>query len=381
MKKDLKIITISLCIFIFATLIIGPSSFAIDEDKYLSLTGPCRLVFPKDHGIHAGYRTEWWYYTGNLQADSGKQYGYQLTFFRSQISRSDAEKNWPEPRSAWRTQQVYAGHAAISDISGKKHLQSESIARGSLGIAGVSQKAGRTSIFIKNWSAQIETESHILKAATDDFAFELSLLPAKPPVLHGQDGYSRKGSTPERASCYYSLTRLRSEGWITVEGATIPVNGISWMDHEFSSAPLEPDLVGWDWFSLQLSDQSEIMLYLLRKQNGELHPASSGTFIEPSARSRHLKINEFTVEVLDRWESPKSGAVYPARWRVMILPLSVELTITPKISDQEMQTRASTGVVYWEGSVSATGSIAKQPVEGEGFVELTGYAEPFDAPM
>jgi predicted secreted hydrolase len=377
MKKDLKMLTISLCSLLLATLIIELSSFADDEDKYLSVTGPCNLVFLKDHGSHPGYRTEWWYYTGNLHADSGEQYGFQLTFFRNQISAPGAEKKWPQPHSAWRTQQVYAGHAAISDIAGKKHLQSELIARGSLGIAGVSQQADQTTIFIKNWSVQIGSMSHILKAVADDFSFELSLLPTKLPVLHGQSGYSIKGSSSERASCYYSLTRLRSEGSITFEGKLIPVQGISWMDHEFSTAPLEPGIVGWDWFSLQLSDQTEIMLYYFRNEEGGFGPASSGTFVDASGNPRHLRKDDFSIDVLGQWKSPHSQASYPTHWRLTIFPLSIQLTVDANLSDQEMQTSASTGVTYWEGSVSASGSTAARPVKGMGYVELTGYAKPF----
>jgi predicted secreted hydrolase len=153
------------------------------------------------------------------------------------------------------------------------------------------------------------------------------------------------------------------------------------MDHEFSSAPLEPGIVGWDWFSLQLSDQTEIMVYLLRKQGGELNSASSGTFIDKSGKPRHLTKDDFRIDILDSWKSPRSKAVYPARWRLMIFPLSLELTITPTLSDQEMQTQASTGVTYWEGSVSVNGSAGKQPLKGVGYVELTGYAKSFSAPM
>ena len=351
------------------------------DDEYLSVTGPCNLTFPKDHGSHVGYRTEWWYYTGNLQANSGEQYGYQLTFFRSQISAPGAERQWPKPHSAWRTQQVYAGHAAISDISRKRHLQSEQIVRGSLGMAGLSQQADLTTIFVKNWSVQISPGHHRLKAFSDNFSFELKLLPAKPLVLHGKGGYIRKGSIPERASCYYSFTRLRSEGVLTIEGRSIPVQGFSWMDHEFSSASLEPDIVGWDWMSLQLSDQTEIMVYLLRERSGQHHSLSSGTFIDKSGKLRHLKKDDFRIDILDTWKSPRSKAVYPARWRLTIFPISIELTITPNLSNQEMHTRASTGVTYWEGSVSANGSAGERPLKGIGYVELTGYTKDFRAPM
>ena len=374
-------IAFALSCICLVTALAAHNAMAEDQNGFLTVTGPCNLKFPKDHGSHAGHRTEWWYYSGNLQSNSGAKYGYQLTFFRSQISAPGAERKWPEPYSAWRTRHVYAGHAAISDVSRKKHLQSELLVRGSLGMADVSQKADSTTIFVKNWSAQISPARHLLKAVTDHFSFELNLLPAKPPVLHGQAGYTRKGSAPERASCYYSFSRMRTEGALTIDGTTIRLNGLSWMDHEFSSASPEPGIVGWDWFSLQLSDQTEIMVYLLRKQGGQLHSASSGSFIDKFGKRRHLTNDDIRVDILDSWKSPRSKAVYPARWRLMIFPLSMELTITPNLSDQEMQTQASTGVTYWEGSVSVNGSAGKQPLKGAGYVELTGYATAFNAPM
>ena len=371
-------------VFVFLILMAALADHQVygdEESGFLSVSGPCNLTFPKDHGLHAGFRTEWWYYTGNLQADSGEQYGYQLTFFRSQISPPDAEHTWPKPPSAWRTQQLYAGHAAISDVSKQSHHQSELLVRGSLGLAGVSQKADLTTIFAKNWSVQISPGSHLLKAFADDFSFELNLIPVKPPVLHGKTGYTRKGSTPERASCYYSYTRLRSEGALTIDGRTVAVEGLSWMDHEFSSAPLETGIAGWDWFSLQLSDQTEIMIYLLRTKDGKLNTASSGTFIDQSGKPLHLTYKDIRVDILDSWKSPHSKAVYPGRWRLIIVPLTLELTITPNLKDQEMQTRASTAVIYWEGSVSVNGLADKQPIEGVGYVELTGYAKHSHPPM
>jgi predicted secreted hydrolase len=379
-QRSNKIGWVFLCLFLMST-VAAHKVIAEDESDFLSVTGPCNLTFPKDHGPHPGYRTEWWYYTGNLQTESGDRFGYQLTFFRSQISPSGAEKRWPRPTSAWRAQQIYLGHAAISDISGKRHLQAELVAREALGLAGTSEASGDTVIFIKNWHAQIGETAHTLKAITDEFSYELTLQPAKQPVLHGQAGYSRKGSTPERASCYYSVTRLISSGTLTLGGKTLKVEGLSWMDHEFSTAPLEQGIVGWDWFSLQLSDRTEIMLYQFRNEKGGLSPASSGTFIDPSGNLRHLTKDDFSIEVLDQWESPLSQALYPTQWRLTIIPLSIQLGIDANLSDQEMQTPASTGVTYWEGSVSISGSAAKHSVKGMGYVELTGYAEPFRAPM
>jgi predicted secreted hydrolase len=381
MKRDIKRSVLGLFSLFLSILTIGALSFAADPDGYLSVSGPCNLVFPKDHGSHPGYRTEWWYYTGNLEAETGDRYGFQLTFFRSQINAPGAEKRWPQPPSVWRTRQIYLGHAAITDIFNKRHLQSELMARGTLGLAGASQEAIDTIVFIKNWSAKIGAHRHLLKTVSDDFSYELTLKPVKPPVLHGQAGYSRKGSTPERASCYYSFPRLKTEGALTIGGKTIPVRGLSWMDHEFSTAPLEPGIIGWDWFSLQLSDQTEVMLFLLRNEEGRFNPASSGTFIDVSGKPRHLTKDDFRVDVLDSWKSPRSQAVYPVHWRLTVFPLAMQLTLQANISDQEMRTPATTGVTYWEGSISINGSVGKYPVKGSGYVELTGYAQSFNAPM
>jgi predicted secreted hydrolase len=207
------------------------------------------------------------------------------------------------------------------------------------------------------------------------------LTPIKSPVLHGDAGYSRKGSAPERASCYYSFTRLRTKGTLSKAGETESVEGLSWMDREFSSATLEPGLIGWDWFSLQLSDNTEMMIYLLRKNDGELSPASSGTFVDATGQARPLSKDDFNVEVLQTWKSPISQAVYPAKWQVQIFPLSIDLMIIPNLADQEMRTLKSTGVTYWEGSISLTGTKKGRPLAGQGYAELTGYAKPFDAPM
>jgi len=221
----------------------------------------------------------------------------------------------------------------------------------------------------------------LLKVLTGEFSFELNFKPAKPPVLHGDSGYSLKGSTPERASCYYSFTRLAGQGSITIGGNTVAVSGSAWMDHEFSTAVLEPGITGWDWFSLQLSDDTEVMVFLLRTETGRVHAASSGTYIDTSGIARRIANAEINVAVLDTWKSKASAARYPARWRMQIPPLSIDVRITANLPDQEMRTLGSSGVTYWEGSVSIDGVKNKQPVKGQGYVELTGYAGAFDAPL
>jgi predicted secreted hydrolase len=292
-----------------------------------------------------------------------------------------AEKTWPRPASAWRTQHVYLGHAAITDMDGRQHLQAEETARGALGIAGTHQKKIWTDIFLKNWSARIEQNNHRIKAQTDNFSFDLSLTPLKPLVMHGENGYSRKGSTAEKASCYYSYTRMKAKGRLTIRENSYPVEGLSWMDHEFSTAPLESGLSGWDWFSLQLSDHTEVMVFLLRDAKGGLGPASSGTYIDGRGNSIHISKKDFKITVLDTWQSPVSNGVYPSRWRIRIFPMNLDITVNPNLENQEMRTHESTGVTYWEGSVSIAGSKNKKPITGTGYVELTGYAKPFDAPM
>ena len=316
---------------------------AAQPNGYLSVTGPCNLEFPQDHGPHPGYRTEWWYYTGNLQAPSGEKYGFQLTFFRSQIRPSDDRQKWPQPASAWRTQQLYLAHSAISDLTAKKHLQAERVSREALSMAGAKQVGDTTHVFLNDWSVKIEPNRHLLQVRSNGFSYELTLTPQKPPVLHGNAGYSRKGSTPERASCYYSFTRLSAEGRLRVGGDTVAVNGLAWMDHEYSTAPLEPGLQGWDWFSLQLSDETEIMAFVLRKEKGGIGLASSATFIDQQGQSRHIRADEFGLTVLKKWKSHYSRAVYPAGWRLQIVPIKLDITIAPNMADQEMRTSGSTG--------------------------------------
>ena len=374
-------ILIILLIILFAAAGVISLIDAAEQAGYLSVTGPCNLEFPKDHGPHPGYRTEWWYYTGNLQAESGEKYGFQLTFFRSQISPPDDRQKWPQPPSAWRTQQVYLAHSAISNITEKQHLQAELISREALNLAGASQIEDTTNLFLKNWSAHIGPDQHLLTVHSDGFSYELALTPEKPPVLHGIDGYSLKGSTAERASCYYSFTRLNTQGKLSIGENIVAVKGSAWMDHEYSTALLEPGLQGWDWFSLQLSDQTEVMAFVLRKKEGGIGTASSATVIDNQGQNRHIKNDEFVLTVGNTWKSPHSKAVYPAGWRLQILPVALDLTIIPNLADQEMQTSKSTGVIYWEGSVSIEGTKAGQPVAGQGYAELTGYAKPFKAPM
>jgi predicted secreted hydrolase len=363
-------------LLIICVPIIGRETLAGGAD-YRSVTGPCNLAFPDDHAAHPGYRVEWWYYTGNLGALSGDRFGFQLTFFRVQPDPPGVDRSWPDRPSAWRTQQLYLAHTAVSDLNRSRFYYDEKIARGAVGLAGTEQSPSATRVFVGNWSAQLGATRQHLKASSDRFALDLTCRPAKPPVLHGVRGYSRKGECPEEASCYYSFTRLKTTGTLIVEAKEYPVQGTSWMDHEFSTAPLAKDILGWDWFSIQLSNNMELMIYLLRQDQGGYHPASGGTLISPSGQSRHLTNDDFAVKILDRWKSRRTEALYPSRWRVRIAAEDIELQLRSNLGDQELVTRKTTRIVYWEGSVSVSGSVAGESVEGVGYVEMTGYAAPF----
>ena len=350
------------------------------DDGYRKVDDSCRLVFPDDHAAHRDFKTEWWYYTGNLQNADGRDFGFQLTFFRTALRPPDS-KSETVPRSAWRTSQIFIAHAAVTDVSRRTHHSAQTTAREALDLAGAGKKQGAVTVHARNWHSRIAPGGHRIRADGNRFSIDLALTPEKNPVRHGRKGYSRKGSGRDRASCYYSFTRLAASGRIRVDDRTEQVRGTAWMDHEFSTAPLEPGLAGWDWFSLQFSDRTELMVYLLRRPDGTFHPASSGTFVRADGTAIFLHSDLLNVKFLERWKSPATGAVYPIRWRIFADRAKLDLTVRARVADQEMDARKTTGVVYWEGSVAAEGTASGRPVSGLGYVEMTGYDRAFDAPL
>ncbi|MEM5785670.1 MAG: lipocalin-like domain-containing protein [Syntrophobacteraceae bacterium] len=359
-------------------LLLSGSLPALTLADFRKVSGPCHFQFPADHASHPEYRTEWWYYTGNLQSDDGERFGFQLTFFRVGTQPASSASSVHEKRSAWRSDQIFAAHAAVTDLSRRRFHSSEKMARGALGLAGaISKEEGGIVVFLSDWRVEIDGDKHRVFARVPEFTIELELAAAKPPVSHGERGYSRKGESEEEASCYYSITRLHAEGRISAGGREKAVSGNAWMDHEFSSASIGPRVSGWDWFSIQLSDGSEVMVYLIREKNGGTSPVSSGTYIDPNGNARRLSMEDLRVKVLDTWKSPSTGATYPSSWLLDVVPTGMRLEIMPKLADQEVQTPESTRITYWEGTVSVKGTSNRGlPVEGEGYVELTGYAGP-----
>lgn len=331
-----------------------------NDTGYVKAVEPREFHFPADHGPHPEFRTEWWYYTGNLESREGRRFGFQLTFFRSALA-----PEMPARTSAWATRQAYLAHFTVTDVGGKRFRSFERWGRGALGLAGAQGEPFR--VWVGDWSAEsIEGKAppmH-LRAAQGDAALDLILQKGKPPVLQGERGLSRKSAEPWNASYYYSLTRMPAAGTVRLGNERFAVTGAAWMDREWSTSSLGKDQIGWDWFALQLADGRDIMLYQLRRTDGTADPASSGTVVRPSGEVRRLGRDGFSLTVLGRWRSPRSGALYPSRWRLRIPAERLDLQITPLLADQELDVSFR----YWEGAVAVTGAA-----DGRGYVEMTGY--------
>jgi predicted secreted hydrolase len=323
--------------------------------------------FPRDHGAHPEFKTEWWYWVGHLQSGAGETFGYQLTFFRAALRKPD-----PKARSAWSLNTIYFAHLALTDPQRRTFTFRERVGRGALGLAGA--QTGTLKVWVDSWQADLQGGDVHLSAPGEGLGLDLTLHPLKPPALHGEKGFSRKGAAADAASYYYSLSRLDTKGQLTLDGQTVAVAGESWMDHEFFTGSLAPGQVGWDWFALQLSDGAEVMLYLLRGADGAPDPASSGTLIEPGGRTQPLKLSDFQVKPAGVWKSPHSQAVYPAGWEVSIPGAGYRLRLTPTLADQELRAEAPARLTYWEGQVKIQGAKNGQALTGQGYVELTGYA-------
>jgi predicted secreted hydrolase len=326
------------------------------------------MSFPADHYSHPDFKTEWWYYTGHLQGESGRRFGYQVTFFRFGIR--DRQANIKEKPPLFT--ELYMAHFALSNISGRNFLFRERINRGLGDRAGA--KIDRFFVWNEDWSVEGDRGIHKISVNDRGTELRLDLKSLKPPVLHGQNGYSQKGEGVGHASHYYSLTRMQAEGELVVDGQREKVRGLSWMDHEFGSNQLGEDQLGWDWFSIQLENHSELMLYLMRRKDGSIDPYSHGTVVYADGTIRHLALKDYRVDVLARWQSPESAAEYPIKWRVIIPDEQIELEIAPHFPEQELITNRSTRVTYWEGAVQVQGTLRNKPIAGSGYVEMTGYA-------
>jgi predicted secreted hydrolase len=361
-----------LLFFASSLLTVVPGLAADTAQEFRVATEGYGYSFPRDHGAHEKFRTEWWYYTGQVTTKDGRPFGYELTFFRRGMPREQT-KTLP---SKWAVSHLYLAHFAISDLSKGRFHYTDKMSRAGLGKAGAA--SDRLQVWIDHWSAEAPLAApgtQVLKAADGDLAIQLTVSSGKPPVVHGINGISRKGPVTGQASHYYSFTRLATTGTLTVGNESFEVSGTSWMDHEFGSADLDKDLVGWDWFCLQLDDQRELMFYRLRRADGSTDPASSGTLIDRDGRGHHLLLGDFMLEPTSYWTSPTSKARYPQRWRLTVPSQQLSLELIPRMAEQELSPKRSTQITYWEGAIETTGTAQGKPIHGQGYMELTGYAE------
>jgi predicted secreted hydrolase len=324
--------------------------------------------FPRDHFDHPDFQTEWWYYTGNLRSTAGRRFGFELTFFRHAVTAGSAGS------TSWSVRDLFLAHAALSDLDGGNFHFRERVHRAGPGLAGVSFSEGL--IWNGNWQVRWEGDTQWLQAVTDKYALRLKLVPRKPPVIHGEKGISRKGAGEGQASHYISFTRLDASGTLELDGERLALEGAAWMDHEFFTNQLAPEQTGWDWFSIQLDNGFDLMLFHLRRKDGSIDPFSHSTVVDAHGAGRHLYSHEFRLVPGETWTSPVTGARYPLNWRILVPSLNLELAATTPLRQQELV--SSTGILpsYWEGAMTFRGRMGVQGVTGAGYLEMTGYDRP-----
>ena len=354
-----------------ASIAVSSALSGTDDTGYQRAYEPRRFDFPDDHGPHPEFRTEWWYATGNLADASGRPFGYQLTLFRIALAPTP-----PIPDSSWRGNQVYMGHFAVTDVAQQQHHHFERFSRGAMGLAGAQAIPFR--VWLEDWALTgIESEVFPMRvhARQDNVALDLTLRAAKSVVLQGDRGLSQKSAEPGNASYYYSYTRLPTQGTIQLGDRVFTVTGASWLDREWSTSALGPDQSGWDWFALQLDDGRDLMFYRMRRKDGSADPSSNGTLIAADGQFRSLGGNDVEVQPLGEWVSPVTGDRYPAGWRLRLPAEHLNLTVTPKVTEQEMRLT----VKYWEGAVTVSGHSGVNKIGGQGYLEMTRYELPSSA--
>jgi predicted secreted hydrolase len=322
--------------------------------------------FPTDHGAHPDFKTEWWYFTGNLETADGRDFGYQLTFFRQGVIEPGREI----PASSFLQRDVKFAHFAVSDIDKKKFHHFQKLSRGAFGEAGF-EKDKRLA-WIDNWSCElIGPHDFRLRAEDGEVSIDLELRSKREPVVHGQDGVSQKSEGAGRASHYYSLTHLETAGTVRIGKETHRVSGLTWFDHEWATNQLAAHQSGWDWFSLQFEHGAELMIFQIRTKDGGRDPYSSGTWITPEGSSRKVEFADFELEPVEWWDSPKTKARYPVAWKISIPSMDLTLVVRARFPEQEL---AAEPFSYWEGAVAAEGTQGATPIQAKGYLEMTGYA-------
>jgi predicted secreted hydrolase len=354
-----------------ADAVVGPPSTLRDGTEHAG------VELPRDLYAHAEAQTEWWYYTGHLRTDSGRRFGFELVFFKR---RTDLDRFGVVPLRLIGNP-LYLAHFAVTDES--RSLFRYEHRKSANGLFDPPARADKRRLFLRlgDWTVREAHGLHLLRATLgDDFVFEAVLRPSKPAALNGHEGRGVSFKDHGEASRYFSYTRMEAEGDVTWRGVTEHFKGAAWMDREFGTWATTENQKGWDWFSLQLSDHTELMVYHLRDGEGRPSPFSSGAFIDADGNRTHLAREDFVLEANEHWLSPHTGATYPSGWRLRVPLVGVDVTVTPVIKDQELDTRGSTMIVYWEGACAVAGRRGASEVEGRAYVELVGYDRSHESP-
>jgi len=333
------------------------------SEGFARAIGPWDWQFPRDHGPHPEFQTEWWYYTGNLAAADGRRFGFQFTVFRRAL-----EPQARHSESEFRSNDLYMAHLTLSDVAGGRFLHDLRYSRGGAGLAGATVEP-RYRVWLEDWELRaLDDEATVtqLRAANEDFALDIQLQQVKPPALQGDRGLSAKSLEVGNASYYYSLSRLLTQGQLSIDGQRFELSGDTWMDHEFSTSALGTGAQGWDWFGLIFDDGSELMVGQIRLTDGGIEPAFGGLLIAADGSTRALSSDEIRIRATSRWTSPHSGAEYPASWDIVVGSADLRLRVLPLLDDQELY---DNDLIYWEGAVQVSGDKT-----GYGYAELTGYA-------
>jgi len=382
---------VSLCLVVLATILL--SLFYVSRNALLSLANRNSSVsallgevnsqqdfsfavehrdfkFPKDHSPHDDFRSEWWYFTGNLRGADEQEYGFDLTIFRFAIAPKAKTPELIDKASPFRSSQIYLAHFAIADVTGAKYLSAEKFSRALPGLTGASNPPLR--LQVDNWSIEQsdpENEHWVLKASTTNFGMDLRLKAKRPVVLQGERGLSKKSTEPGNASYYYSIPKLHAEGEISIGQKAIPVTGDAWFDREWSTSALEQGQIGWDWFGLHIADDVELMYYQIRQANGKTAKESHGVLILENGQRRIDLGQNVKLVPLEYWTSSNTNARYPVKWRISIPSEELNIVVTAKFNDQQW----AGSFVYWEGAVDTVGHYQQREILGQGFLEMTGY--------
>ena len=343
-------------------LLLGAAAGLVATGHEANALPPKTLGFPRDRGSHPDFKTEWWYVTGYVKSGA-RAFGFQLTFFRSRVDSTQAML------SNFAARQLIFSHAAITDVDGKKLWHDQRIARAGFGVASTSETD--MAIKLRDWSLLADRQRYTAQLSASDFGLNLQFLETQAVLLQGQQGLSRKGPDEKQASYYYSQPHLSVSGSLRVQGKIFGVTGTAWLDHEWSQELLAPGVVGWDWIGMNLADSSALMAFRLRDKDGNA-VWSGGSFRSLASGLQIFKPDEIVFKPTRFWKSPLSQTTYPVQWSVSTPAGSY--IVKAVVDNQELDSRQSTGAIYWEGLSELADSQGKNV--GMGYLEMTGYSEP-----